>query len=197
MMGLSWFAEDSITSFPSRNRSQAQPEPKRLAPASLIFALKSAKLPNAELMALPSSPPGSPPPPFFMIFQNMEWFMWPPPLLRTAAANRFRHFIDLRQQFFDGKFLQVGVAFERFIKVGDVGAVVFVVMDFHGFRVNVGFQSVERIRQRRHCESHLRSGSLSCRSCGHNVPPDLQFLPHNYTRLPGKRGTGSWKYWMR
>jgi len=38
---------------------------------------------------------------------------------------------------------------------------------------------------------------LSCRSCGHNVPPDLLILPHNYTRLPGETGTGSWKYWMR
>src|SRR5580658_4898424 len=118
-------------------------------------------------------------------------------IVAHGGANRFRHFIDLRQQFFDGKFLKVGVALERFIEVGDVCAVVFVVMDFHGFCVNVGFQSVERIRQRWKCESHLRSGSLSCRSCGHNVPPDLQFLPHNYTRLPGKRGTGSWKYWMR
>jgi hypothetical protein len=41
----------------------------------LSFVLKSAKLPKAEVIALDSSPVGSPPPPFFMIFQNIEWFM--------------------------------------------------------------------------------------------------------------------------
>src|ERR1700687_2943544 len=85
MIGLSWFGEDSTASLPSFTSSQDQPEPKRPIPAALIFDLKSAKVPNADLMASARSPLGSPPPPFFMIFQNIEWFQWPPPLLRTAV----------------------------------------------------------------------------------------------------------------
>lgn len=38
-----------------------QPEPKFLTAASVNFALKSAKLPNAALIAAASSPSGSPP----------------------------------------------------------------------------------------------------------------------------------------
>src|SRR5271169_2627775 len=85
MIGLSWFGEDSIASLPSLTSSHDQPEPKRPMPAALIFDFKSAKEPNADLIAPARSPVGSPPPPFFMIFQNIEWFQWPPPLLRTAV----------------------------------------------------------------------------------------------------------------
>ena len=41
---------DSIASLPSRNSSQAQPEPKRLVAASLSFVLKSANEPKADLI---------------------------------------------------------------------------------------------------------------------------------------------------
>src|ERR1035437_8993281 len=83
--GLSWFGVDSIASFPSFRMTQAQPDPNRPTPAAANFVLKSAKEPNADLIASASAPVGSPPPPFFMIFQNIEWFQWPPPLFRTAV----------------------------------------------------------------------------------------------------------------
>src|SRR5260370_12679559 len=53
--------------------------------AWLSFSLKLSKLPKVLLMAWATFPMGGPPPPFFMIFQNIEWLMWPPPLLRTAV----------------------------------------------------------------------------------------------------------------
>src|ERR1700688_3062915 len=83
--GLSWLGVDSIASLPSFTTTQGQPEPNRPTPAAANFVLKSAKEPKADLIASPSLPAGSPPPPFFMIFQNMEWFQWPPPLFRTAG----------------------------------------------------------------------------------------------------------------
>src|SRR5579863_1237803 len=85
MIGLSWLAEDSIPSLPSLTTSQAQPEPNRPIPAAANLVLNSANDPNADLTAAARSPVGSPPAPFFIIFQNMEWFQWPPPLLRTAV----------------------------------------------------------------------------------------------------------------
>src|SRR3977135_499132 len=75
----------SRATLPSLPIPQAQPEPTRPTPACANFALKSANEPNADLMASASAPVGSPPPPFFMIFQNIEWFQWPPPLFRTAV----------------------------------------------------------------------------------------------------------------
>src|SRR5271168_2873133 len=83
--GLSWLGVDSIASLPSFTTSQAQPEPKRPTPAAANFVLKSANEPNEDLMASANAPEGSPPPPFFISFQNIEWFQWPPPLLRTAV----------------------------------------------------------------------------------------------------------------
>src|SRR5262249_32261593 len=41
--------------------------------------------PKVPWMAWATLPTGAPPPPPFMIFQNIEWFMCPPPLLRTAV----------------------------------------------------------------------------------------------------------------
>src|SRR5713101_5159729 len=65
--------------------SQAQPEPKRATPALFIFSLNWSKPPNALLIASASAPEGCPPAFGPMMVQNMEWLMWPPPLLRTAV----------------------------------------------------------------------------------------------------------------
>jgi hypothetical protein len=53
--------------------NHAQPEPNWLTPASLNFALKSSKDPNALLIASARSPLGSPPPSGESISQNNEW----------------------------------------------------------------------------------------------------------------------------
>jgi hypothetical protein len=51
----------------------------------LNFSLNVSKLPKAPVMACATLPIGGPPALGAMIFQNMEWLMWPPPLLRTAV----------------------------------------------------------------------------------------------------------------
>ena len=53
--------------------SQAQPLPKRVAPALLNCSLKVAKPPNAPLIASAIAPVGSPPPFGLMISQNIVW----------------------------------------------------------------------------------------------------------------------------
>src|SRR5688572_20426875 len=83
--GLSWFGELVIDSLPPSLSSHTQPLPKRPAPAFAHSSLNLSKLPNAELMASPALPVGEPPALGAIHFQNMLWFQWPPPLLRTAV----------------------------------------------------------------------------------------------------------------
>src|SRR5689334_3858584 len=75
-----------MSSFPAPSfTSQAQPEPKRVAPAFVNFSLNGSNPPKALLIASASLPPGWPPAFGPMMVQNIEWLMWPPPLLRTAV----------------------------------------------------------------------------------------------------------------
>src|ERR1035438_6872527 len=85
MIGLSWFGVEVISTPDAVFSSQAQPEPKRPTPAALNFSLNVPKLPKAPTMACATLPTGAPPAFGPMIFQNMEWLMWPPPLFRTAV----------------------------------------------------------------------------------------------------------------
>jgi len=48
------------------------------------FFLEGFEVAEGLLDYLAMGPVGSPPPWGFMMFQNMVWFTWPPPLLRTA-----------------------------------------------------------------------------------------------------------------
>src|SRR5262249_46665635 len=85
MIGLSWFGLEVISIALPLLISHAHPEPKRVAPAAANFSLNVSKLPKLLLMALARLPTGAPPLPGPMIVQNIEWLMWPPPLLRTAV----------------------------------------------------------------------------------------------------------------
>src|SRR6516165_6865022 len=60
------------------------------------------------------------------------------------------------------------MALECLVEVCDVGAMVLVVVNFHGFRVDVGLQSVEWVRQRGHGECHrfFLHGEIGCMTCG-------------------------------
>ena len=78
--------------------------------------------------------------------------MWPPPLLRTAVRMFSGTLSSCASSSSMERLCEVGVAFESFIQVGDVGVVMLVVMDFHGLRVDVRLERVERIRKRRKCE---------------------------------------------
>ena len=110
-------------------------------------------------------------------------------VIAHGRADVFRDLVDLCEQFLDGKLLKVRVRLQSLVEVGHIRAMVLAVVDLHRLCVNVWFECVKRIRERRQRVSHLGSSSLSS-SMGHNVPPELQFLSHNYTRLAGKRGAG-------
>ena len=65
--------------------SHAQPLPKRPIAAFFISSFSLSKPPNERLIASAIAPVGAPPALGPMICQNIEWFTWPPPLLRTAV----------------------------------------------------------------------------------------------------------------
>ena len=65
------------------------------------------------------------------------------------AANVRRNGIQVADEFLDGFLFEVRLAGDGLVQVGDVGVVMFVVMDFHRQRVNVRFERVFRIRKRR------------------------------------------------
>jgi len=89
-----------------------------------------------------------------MIFQNIEWLMWPPPLLRTAVRMFSERWRSSSQQFLDGLARQSGGRFQRFVQVGDVRVMVFVVVDFHRHFVDVRLQRIEGIPHLWKCERH-------------------------------------------
>src|ERR1700744_5098045 len=84
--GLSWLGVEQTASLPPLTQSHAQPEPKRVAPASANLVLKSANEPKADLISSASLPVGSPPPSGLIIVQKRLWLKCPPPLFLTAAG---------------------------------------------------------------------------------------------------------------
>ena len=109
--------------------------------------------------------------------------MWPPPLLRTAVRMFSGTLLIPASKLLNRKLLKIRLIFERFVEVGDVSAVVLVVVDLHRLCVNVRLECIEGVRERRQCVSHLGSGSLS-RSLSHSIYLlDSLLLLHNYTRL--------------
>ena len=62
--------------------------------------------------------------------------------------------IESFQQVVDRLGLERGLAFQGFVQIRNVGAVMFVVMDLHRSGVDVGFQCVKRIRKRGHAKCH-------------------------------------------
>ena len=75
-------------------------------------------------------------------------------IIADCSANVFRHAIQIFQQIVNGFGLQLGMALEGLVQVRDVGAMMFVMVNFHRLRVDVGFQSVKCIRQGGHRECH-------------------------------------------
>ena len=86
MNGLSWLGVEVTSNLPLFFTSHAQPEPKRVVAAALNFALNSSKLPKVAAMSAAKASDGTPDSAAgASMVQNAEWFMWPPPLLRTAV----------------------------------------------------------------------------------------------------------------
>ena len=140
--------------------THAQPLPKRPTPALANCSLNASKLPNDELIASAMAPVGAPPACGAMICQNIEWFAWPPPLLRTAVRMSSGTVLMCANQILDALRLQIGMLLERGIQVVDVGLMMLAVMNLHRLLVDVRFERVGRVRKRRKRVSH-RTSSLS------------------------------------
>ena len=67
-------------------------------------------------------------------------------VIANCGANIFRNGIQILQQIVERFGLELGVAFQSLVQVVNVGAVMFVVMNLHSLRVNMGLQCVKRIR---------------------------------------------------
>jgi hypothetical protein len=76
-----------------------------------------------------------------MIFQNMEWLTWPPPLLRTAPRMSSGMALRSRIKIFGGFAGEFGMLFDGGVEILDVGAVVHVVVQGHRLLVDDGFES--------------------------------------------------------
>ena len=71
--GLSWLGVEVTANVPSAFRtSQAQPEPKRVAPALAKAALKESNPPSSDFIACASAPCGFPPASDDKIVQKMS-----------------------------------------------------------------------------------------------------------------------------
>ena len=89
-----------------------------------------------------------------MICQNIEWFTWPPPLLRTAVRMSSGTRVDVAKQILDALRLQLGMLLERRVQVGDVRLVMLAVMNLHRLLVDVRFERIGRVGERRKRVSH-------------------------------------------
>ena len=83
-----------------------------------------------------------------MICQNIEWFAWPPPLLRTAVRMSSGTVLMPLQQILDALRLQLGMLLERGVQVGDVGVVMLPVMDLHRLLVDVRLERIGGVGKR-------------------------------------------------
>jgi hypothetical protein len=127
--------------------SQAQPLPKRFAPASANFSLNASKLPKVDLMSSPSFPEGSPP------FVRAHDFP-KEGMVRVSAAvvaddprMSSGTAVQILDQIFDGFVRQLGFVLERVVDVGDVSLVMLGVVDFHRARVDVRLERVVGVRE--------------------------------------------------
>ena len=64
-------------------------------------------------------------------------------VVADRVADALRHGAEVGDQLVNGLAFEIGIALERLVEVGDVGSVVFAMMDFHRLRVDVGFESVQ------------------------------------------------------
>jgi hypothetical protein len=77
-----------------------------------------------------------------------------------GGADGFGKGVEVFQEFFERFLFEVVVAGEGFVEVGDVGTVVFVVVDLHGLRVDVGFEGIEGVGERREGEGRGAGGDV-------------------------------------
>ena len=81
-------------------------------------------------------------------------------VIAHRGANVLGHFLDVAQHLFD-RLIVERRALDRLVQVRDVRGMVLVVMNFHGARVDVRLERVERIGQWGYLVRHDVSSSWS------------------------------------
>lgn len=80
-------------------------------------------------------------------------------VIADHGTNFFRHGVQICEQAFHGAVGEVGVLSQGFVQVGEIGLVMFVVMDLHRLGIDMRLQGVGRVwqgRQRDGCRSDRR-----------------------------------------
>ncbi len=75
-------------------------------------------------------------------------------IVAYRAADVFGNSVQTLQQLVQRLGLQIRMAIQRFIQIGDVRSMMFVMVNLHRLGVDVWLESVKRVRQRRHVECH-------------------------------------------
>ncbi|MFM1943105.1 MAG: hypothetical protein RI897_2087 [Verrucomicrobiota bacterium] len=61
-------------------------------------------------------------------------------VVADCAADVFRHGGEVTDQGFEGLCFEVGISSDGLVEVSHIGVVMFAMVDFHGHRVDVGFE---------------------------------------------------------
>ncbi len=75
-------------------------------------------------------------------------------MLRTPARIPLGHFREIGDEHVDIECGEGGVILQKIVGVGDVGLMVFAVMDFHRARIDVRLESIGGVGQFREFVSH-------------------------------------------
>ena len=92
-----------------------------------------------------------------MICQNIVWFTWPPPLLRTAVRMSSGTRVDAADQILGALLLQLGMLLQRGVQVVHVRRMMLVVVNLHRLLVDVRLERGVVVGQRRNCMRHCLS----------------------------------------
>ena len=109
---------------------------------------------------------GAPPAFGAISVQNIEWFQWPPPLLRTAPRMSSGTVAMPLHQVVEALGVQLGMLVERGVQIRHVGLVVLAVVNLHGLRVDVRFERRVVVGQRGQGMSHETSLLSGMDECG-------------------------------
>ncbi len=132
-----------MASLPSLTTSQAQPEPKRPEPGGGEFFLKASEGSESRNDGRAKIAGGLTAAALFHLGPEERMVPVAAGIVADGGSNILRDGVETLQKVFKRFGLKIGVAIERLVQVGDVGAMVLVVMNFHGLGINVGFECVE------------------------------------------------------
>jgi hypothetical protein len=147
--GLSWLGVEHTSNLPPAcTHSQAQPLPKRVAPAVelLLEGIEGPEVPHDGGCQLAAGHP-----PSVRCHHGPEQGVVV--VSATIVANGHVGHVKLPHQNFE-RLVGIGRSFQRLVQVGHVGLVVLAVVDLHGSCVDVRFKRIVGIGEGGECVGH-------------------------------------------